>query len=290
METALIPAAGPPSQADSDAQAIALWLHGKSPHSRRAYAGDIERFRQFIPERPLPAVRLADLQAFADTLQELAPATRTRILAAVKSLLAFSHRIGYVPYNVGAAMTLKRPKRTLAERIMTREATVKMLALETTAKKRTILQFLYETGARASELCALAWRDVQPRERGQAQATLFGKGDRTRAVLFSGELMQQLELLRGNSGPDVPVFKTRTGKPMDEPALFRIVRAAAARAGMKQAVSPHWLRHACASHALDAGAPISLVQAQLGHASLETTSAYVHARPEDGLFNYLKRA
>src|SRR6185295_14129980 len=100
---------------------------------------------------------------FADTLKGLAPASSMRILAAIKSLLTFSHRIGYVVYDVGAALRLKAPKHTLGERIMPRESTVKMLALEPNAKKRAILQFLYESGCRAEELCRLAWRDVQPR-------------------------------------------------------------------------------------------------------------------------------
>jgi integrase/recombinase XerD len=69
--------------------------------------------------------------------------------------------------------------------------------------------------------------------------------------------------------------------------VWRIVRAAAARAGISLAVSPHWLRHAHASHALDRGAPIHLVQATLGHASVATTGKYLHARPTDSSARYL---
>jgi len=94
--------------------------------------------------------------------------------------------------------------------------------------------------------------------------------------------------MRGDAGPDAPVFPSKTGKPLDQPALFRMIRASTKRAGLEQAVSPHWFRHACASNSLDNGAPISLVKEQLGHSSLEITSVYTHARPTDGLFKYLR--
>jgi integrase/recombinase XerD len=85
------------------------------------------------------------------------------------------------------------------------------------------------------------------------------------------------------------VFASRTGRHLDQPTVFRIVQEAARRAGIEQMVSPHWFRHAAASHALDNGASISLVKDQLGHSSLEITSVYVHARPGDGLFRYYLR-
>jgi len=273
-------------QADSDEKLIQLWLHGKAKHSRRAYALDIERFRAFIP-KPLPAVTLEDLQRFADSLGELAPASQKRTLASLKSLLSFGMKIGYVRFNVGAALMLKRPKNTLAERILAHEDVMRIIDREDKPRNHAILRFLYESGARVSELCNLKWRDVQPRENG-AQATLFGKGDKTRHVLVSRRLYGQLTRMRGDAGPDAPVFPSKTGKPLDQPALFRMIRASTKRAGLEQAVSPHWFRHACASNSLDNGAPISLVKEQLGHSSLEITSVYTHARPADGLFKYLR--
>ena len=70
-------------------------------------------------------------------------------------------------------------------------------------------------------------------------------------------------------------------------AVLRVVRAAAKRAGIDLPVSPHWFRHAHASHALDRGAPIHLVQATLGHASITTTGRYLHARPQDSSSRFL---
>ncbi len=96
-----------------------MWLHGCSLHTQRAYRADVARFLAFVAE-PLPAVTLGDLQAFADALaqQDLAPSSRVRTLAAVKSLLAFGQRTGYLPLNVGAALKLPPKKDKLSERIL----------------------------------------------------------------------------------------------------------------------------------------------------------------------------
>jgi site-specific recombinase XerD len=96
----------------------------------------------------------------------------------------------------------------------------------------------------------------------------------------------------GAGGRDAPVFPSRrSGGPLDQPQAWRLVCAAAARVGLptgKAGVSPHWLRHAHATHALEHGhAPIHLVQATLGHASVATTSKYLHARPTDSSARYL---
>lgn len=93
--------------------------------------------------------------------------------------------------------------------------------------------------------------------------------------------------LRGDAKEDHPVFLSRKGGHLHESQIWRIVRKASERAGIDKDVSCHWLRHAHASHALDRGAPIHLVQATLGHSSVATTGRYLHARPSDSSGNYL---
>jgi len=288
MNTAIaVVSGGLQRQADGDEKAIALWLHGKATNSQRAYRLDIDRFRDVV-RRPLPAVTLEELQRFTGSLSELSSATQKRILSAVKSLLTFCLKIGYCQFNVGAALTIRKPKNTLAERILAHEDVMRIIELESQSRNHAILRFLYETGCRVSELCGLTWRDVQPRDAGQAQVTIFGKGDKTRHVLISKRLYRKITRLHADAGNNMPVFPSKTGKPLDQPAVFRIMQTATKRAGIEGAVSPHWFRHAAASHALDNGCPISLVKEQLGHSSLEVTSVYVHARPTDGLFKYLR--
>ena len=270
-------------QAHSDAQAVDLWLYGRSPHTQRAYRADVGRFMVFAG-KPLPQITLADLQAFADSLAPLSPASRARTLSAVKSLLAFSHRLGYLPFDVGQAVRLPAIRGTLAERILSEGDVQRMLALEPGPRNRALLRLLYGAGLRVSELVALTWRDAQ--DRGDSgQMTIMGKGGKTRAVLLSMDTWRELGTLRG--ADDAPVFPSRNGGHLDPSQVRRIVKGAARRAGITAPVSPHWLRHAHASHALDRGCPIHLVQATLGHASVATTGRYLHARPTDSSSRYL---
>jgi len=275
-----------PRQANSDGQLIELWLYGRPLHTQRAYAGDIARFLGRAG-KPLPAVTLADLQGFADSLSALAPASRYRTLSAVKSLLAFGHRVGYLPFDAGRALRLPPIRDRLAERILPEADVQRLLNLEPNQRNRALLMLLYASGVRVSEACGLCWRDVRANG-GAAQITVFGKGGRTRAIQLPASVAALLARLRGEDGEDDPVFRSRKhGAALRPLAVLRIVRQAARRAGIDAAVSPHWLRHAHASHALDRGAPIHLVQATLGHASINTTGRYLHAKPKDSSGRFL---
>src|SRR5919199_6182634 len=273
------------AQASTDAHLVDLWLHGRPPHTQRAYRADSDRFLAFVA-RPLPMVTLGDVQTFADSLTGK-PSSRARTLAAVKSLLAFGQRTGYLPLNVGAAVRLPASKDTLAERILSEPDIVRILALEPKRRNQVLLRLLYIAGLRVSEITALSWRDLQPRTDG-GQVTVFGKGSKTRVVLLPSAIWRELLRFRQGAGLDAPVFPSRrSGGHLHPTAIERIVRKAAQRAGLELAVSPHWLRHSHATHALKRGAPIHLVQATLGHASVATTGRYLHARPTDSSSRFL---
>ena len=157
--------------------------------------------------------------------------------------------------------------------------------MEGNARNYALLLLAYASGGRVSELAGLKWRDVQPR--GDAgQVTIFGKGGKTRMVLLPVAAWCKLQEL-GPGVPDAPVFRSRAGGHLSTVQVWRIVRKAARDAGILADVSPHFLRHAHASHALDRQATIHLVQQTLGHASLATTSKYTHARPNDSSGRYL---
>jgi integrase/recombinase XerD len=102
----------------------------------------------------------------------------------------------------------------------------------------------------------------------------------------SGSPRRELEGL-GRGPAEAPVFPSRRSGHLDTSAIWRIIRQAARRAGLEGSVSPHWLRHAHATHALERQAPIHLVAATLGHASVATTGRYLHARPTDSSARYL---
>ena len=121
----------------------------------------------------------------------------------------------------------------------------------------------------------------------RGQVTVLGKGGKTRAVLLQPGLWRELVALRGDAPDGAPVFRSRRGGHLTPKAVHEAVKAAGRRAGLPAGVSAHWLRHAHASHALDRGAPIHLVQATLGHVSVATTGKYLHARPNDSSGRYL---
>ncbi len=278
-----------PPRADSDDQLVNIWLHGRSVHTQRAYRADIERFRTGAG-KPFRQITLAGLQQFADSLTDLAPASRYRTLSAIKSLLAFGHRLGYLPFDVGRALRVPALRNHLSERILPEADLHRILSLEPNLRNRALLTLLYASGVRVSELCALSGRDLQPNQDG-GQITVFGKGGVTRSIQIPASVWKLLLGLRtSNTAPGDAVFRSRKGKSggrLRPVAVLRIVRQAAHRAGIELAISPHWFRHAHASHALDRGAPIHLVQATLGHASITTTGRYLHARPKESSSRFL---
>jgi integrase/recombinase XerD len=281
---------GPPDEsgASCDGHLLELWLHGRSRHTQRAYRADIECFLAAIP-KPLAQITLSDLQQFAGTRTGLALASQYRTMSAVKSLLAFAHRTGYLLFDVGRALRLPAIPNRLAERILSEADLHRILSLEPEPRNRAVLTLLYASGVRVSELCGLCWRDLQASGE-SGQITVFGKGGVTRAVPLPVSVWSLVIDLRQDASPDDPVFRSRKAKNggrLRPLAVFRIVRRAAERAGIELPVSPHWFRHAHASHALDRGAPIHLVQSTLGHASITTTGRYLHARPNDSSSRFL---
>jgi integrase/recombinase XerD len=237
-------------------------------------------------------VTLGDVHAFASALADpaapLGLPSQARALAAIKSLLAFGHRLGYLSFDVGGALRLPKLKNALVERILSEVDVHRLLALEPDPRNRTLLRLTYAGGLRVSELVALRWRDLQPRG-DSGQLAVFGKGGKTRSVLLPASVWADLQALgaTGDTAPDAPVFRSRTGGHLTARQAQRLVDAAAEGAGLRAGVSPHWLRHAHATHALERGAPIHIVQATLEHASVATTGRYLHARPTDSSARYL---
>ena len=274
-------------QAETDDQLMELWLHGRSHHTQRAYRADAERFRRHVA-KALRSATLADLQGFADALDAsgCVPASRNRVLAGVKSLYSFGHRLGYFPFDVARTIRLTPVREALSERILSEPEVLRMIALEPNPRNRTLLTTLYASGVRVSEASGLQWRHVQARAEG-GQITVFGKGGKTRSILLPPSVWTALLALRGSHGEDEPVFRSRKSNPLSASQILRVVKRASRRAGIATNVVVHTFRHAHASHSLERGAPIHLVQATLGHSSVATTGRYLHARPTDSSSRYL---
>jgi integrase/recombinase XerD len=273
----------------TDEQLINLWLHGRSAHTVRAYRRDVERLRAFTRDadlfpngKPLREITLGNLQAFADSLEKLGgeASSRARVIAVVKSLLSFAFKLGATPFNVGAALRKPPARDTLADRIMDEAAVAKMFALtEGNAREHALIRLLYASAFRVSELVSLRWKDCADAEGGAMCITVLGKGGKTRTVRIKAKTANVLRALKGNASLEAYVFPGRFGGALDVSQARRIVYAIVKRAGIGQKVSPHWFRHAHASHALEHGARVTLVRDTLGHSSIAVTDRYAHARP-----------
>lgn len=277
---------GDHSGAQTDLELVELWLGTKqSENTCRAYAKDAEAFLAFLgPGRGLRGAKVVDLQGWADSLEGSA-ATRARRISAVKSLLAFGNKTGYLPFNIGTVVSIPKSPDELAERILTEHEVGLLLAAASKPRDQAMVALLYLSGARISEVLALTWRQIHVDEKdGTASVSLHGKGDKTRHVRIPPAAVQALENIRpiapdnDQGTPDKLVFVSAKGKPLDDRNVRRTFSSLGKRAGLPK-LSPHWLRHAHASHALDRGAPIHLVQQTLGHSSVSTTGRYLHVKP-----------
>lgn len=265
---------------------VPLWLHGRPESTCEVYRPIIEDFRIFVNSKPVGAVTLKDLQDFQDCFIDQRPATIKRKLATVKSLLAFAHKTGVIPFNVGAALRAPKILDDLAERILTEEEIQRMIQLEPVERDQVLLRVLYGTGVRASEASCLCWNDVQPRLQ-SGQITVLGKGQKMRSILLSQPVWDALQKMKGDAGQNDPVFVSGTGRAMTRHHISMVVKRAGKRAGISSKVSAHWLRHGHATHAMDHGAPLALIQKTLGHADLAITSRYIHVRPDESSSSYV---
>lgn len=275
-----------PAISEADRVTVETWVNrSQSQHTRRGYRRHAARFLTHL-NRPLATATLADVQGFLASLSG-APSSYATTTAAVKSLLSFAQESGAVRSNAAKAVRVPRIREALAERILTERDVLRMLDGEPDPRNHALLTLAYSGGLRVSEVVGLRWRDAVPRDDGSATLSIFGKGARTRHVLISASTWKEVAALRGDAMPAAPVFLSRQGGHLDPSTAHDVVKRAAARAGLSPAVSMHFLRHSHASHAIDRNAPLHLVKQTLGHASLETTGRYLHARPTDGSSRYL---
>ena len=304
MEQDLIIVSSNDLVAGDDTTTIKLWLRSKrSEHTQKAYARDINSFYIFIKAKrerdmvvenvTIKTVTLEDVQDYAEHLktEHKEVSTQARKIAVVKSLLTFASKIRYIDFNVGAAQLLPEGKDKLAQRILS-TSQVQNIIYESRDNKRNhaMLLLLYGSGIRCAELCGLQWEDVQETAAG-GQITVLGKGSKTRSIPLHKTVWDELISIRPSdaSAKDY-VFASRKlsahqGR-LSETQVWRIVKEYAVKAGIKNA-STHWMRHAHATHAMEKGAPLRLIQETLGHADLRTPSRYQHVRPDASSSQFL---
>lgn len=266
-----------------------------SSHTILAYTLDLGQFFDFLRgigawgeesgRGALAAIDHTLVRAFSGTLHEkgLSPATMERKLSTLRAFFQYLNQVDILKGNPARGVSLPaKPKRT--PDFLTRGEALALLddgggPGPSAARDRVILELFYATGARASELASLSVEDV---DLGGGFLTLRGKGNKKRIVPFGHPAWQALRdllsspLQRKSDALGLPVFINARGGRLSVRSIHSIVKKRARRAGLGRPVAPHKLRHTFATHLLDGGADLRVIQEMLGHASLSTTQKYTH--------------
>ncbi|WP_127508146.1 tyrosine recombinase [Actinoplanes solisilvae] len=265
---------------------------GLSRNTLMSYRRDLDRYAQALAEDgidDLAAVSAAQVSGHLAALRAdgLASATAARAISAVRGLHRFATREGLVAVDVAAAVRPPAPPKRLPKALDVDQVTRLLAVAEDSPlglRDKALLEFLYGTGARISEAVGAAIDDLELGD--DPAAILHGKGGRTRLVPVGGYAKAALGayLVRGRpalaaKGKGTPaIFLNARGGRLSRQSAWTILHRAASSAGLPvegpHAVSPHTLRHSYATHLLDGGADVRVVQELLGHASVTTTQVY----------------
>lgn len=259
---------------------------GLSPLTQEAYLRDLHDFTEFLALLPV--------QAFSHVLEEhivsflayrakkgCQPATLMRQLISIKLLFRFLKRERMLERDV--SRLLEGPKLwQLIPDVLTNQEVEALLSqpkMDTPlgARDLAILELLYASGLRVTELCKLCLYDVD-----EEKVRVMGKGGKERVVPVGRKALEAIDLyllkFRGGATLDrkEPLFVSRGGKPLERVQVWRLIKKYAKGANIKKNISPHTLRHSFATHLLDNGADVRVIQEMLGHSSIDSTDRYTH--------------
>jgi integrase/recombinase XerD len=275
----------------SDLEAGMAWLHSKTLSTRGTYDITMRQFTAFIKNNTdtsaLRGITTFQLESFKEMLvrRGLSPATIRSKLGALKSLFSYLHRSGHIERN--PAILLTRPKSvstSSTDRVLS-EAEAKIVidgAGSEGNRDRVFIALLYKTGLRISEACGVRDHNISVHEeKGAATITVVGKGEKVRRVhvphVMASHMLALAQAFKGQrKGRSNPVFHTINGTQLSRRLAHNIVKRAFLNAGVNPLASAHWLRHSHASHAIKRGCRLEVLRSSLGHASLATTSLYLH--------------
>jgi site-specific recombinase XerD len=282
-------------------RAVAAFLRGLiaadySMRTIKASATDLQQFALFLGERGVErpsAVTRTDVSDFAaaladrkeETRRPYARSTIARKLSVVRSFLGFCEDNGLLEASPGAGVGSPRVPRRLPQ-VLTQVQTADLLdamgadkPLE--VRDRALFELIYSSGLRCQEVLDLQLRDINL---GTREVRVKGKGRKVRVIPVGEVALDALEryLREGRSrlvkeaAQNDHVFLSRTGRPLSSSDVQRRLARYLARAGAPKGTSPHTLRHSFATHLLEGGADLRVIQEMLGHSSLRTTQVYTH--------------
>ena len=269
----------------------ALWMErGLSENTLKAYRADLVHFARFASDRQfgLLEVERSDVLDYLVSMLDASPRTTARRLSALRRFYSHEKRTGVIERDPMDRIDAPRLGRPLPESLTEPEVESLLAAPDVSTalgfRDRTMLEVLYAAGLRVSELIELRTSSVSMR---QGLVRVVGKGDRERLVPLGDVALDWLDrFVRGPRAEILGgrvsevVFPTRRAAAMTRQAFWVIVKRHAARAGIVRPVTPHTLRHAFATHLLNHGADLRVIQLLLGHRDISTTQIYTHVARE----------
>jgi integrase/recombinase XerD len=266
---------------------------GLSENTVKSYAYDISKYTRFLLDKGVKGMALArtcDIEDFLFAMrdEDAAPTTIARAISSLKALYRYLSGDRRVELDPTATIDGPRFLRRLPEVLSPEEIIMILEAPDVSnplgLRDRAILEFLYASGARASEVINLRLRDLDLEG---SVVKVFGKGSKERIVPLGQVALDFLRryltevrpALSGATRSDF-VFLSARKRKISRTTLWKLVKKYAARAGMEKRVTPHTFRHSFATHLLEGGADLVVVQELLGHADISTTQIYTHVDRE----------
>ena len=265
-----------------------------SPNTLASYRRDLIRYVQYLEGARITTPSEISEEHTAAFLRHLgsrglSPRSVSRCLSAIRGFHKFLVGDGITPHNPAEALDTPRLARVLPE-VLTHAEVETILGQPTPSARdvrqlwirdRALLEVLYATGIRVSELTSLQQVNVRDEE---GVVRVFGKGRKERLVPIGRSALEWIDryrresrpLLRARGEAQDALFLNARGMPMTRMAVWKIVQTYAKKAGIVKEVHPHTFRHSFATHLLEGGADLRAVQEMLGHADISTTQVYTH--------------
>ncbi len=269
----------------------ALWVEsGLSENTLAAYGSDLRIFSKWLKNKTVFDVEESDIALFMESRYKLGIGGRSaaRFLSSLRRFYGYLYREGTLINDPTELIEAPHIGRTLPESLSENDIDLLLEVPEITDalgyRDKAMLELLYATGLRVSELIALKFEQVNFR---QGFVRVMGKGNKERLVPVGEQAMEWLEQYMQGMRLDILaerqsdyLFVTKRGSGMTRQAFWHIIKRYAKKAGINKHLSPHTLRHAFATHLLNHGADLRVVQLLLGHSDLSTTQIYTHIAQE----------
>ena len=285
-----------PAQAQNpryiDTLIVGTWLIGKAEKTKKTYQKVLRQFFEFHPKISIQTTTTAHISVFLKDMENRgAKATTLNLyMNALGSLFKSAVKQRRIESDPSSPLKNYRVQDTVYQKVLDISQIKQMVLKEKRPRNVLLIKVLFYLGLRVSEVVEILLNDFVIRKDGVI-LNVKGKGSKIRQAPVSEELWRDIQTYAQEwnlRSSDFLFFDEKNkGKRISTVSIWKAVKSSAKKAKVDPLPSPHWFRHTSATLSLEGGAPIHVVQARLGHASLSTTSRYLHAKASEGLSKYL---